>query len=117
MSTPRYAKSNGQAEASNKTILNNIKNKLDAYKEEWVAELHNIIWAYRTTPRTATGESPYGLCYDTEAILPTEILVGTTKTSMVNSGLNNKALSLEKDLLEGKHNKSYIHMMHYQQML
>lgn len=45
LSTPRNAKSNGQAEASNKAILNNLKNTLDVKKDLWAQELINILCA------------------------------------------------------------------------
>ncbi|KAI3448541.1 hypothetical protein Pfo_005206 [Paulownia fortunei] len=38
-----------------------------------IYELPSILWAYRTTPRVATGESPFNLTYGIEAIAPTEI--------------------------------------------
>ena len=38
-STPRYPQSNGQAEASNKTLLTTLKKQLDATKGKWVDEL------------------------------------------------------------------------------
>lgn len=39
-STPAYPQSNGQAEASNKTILDGIKKRLDKAKGKWPDELH-----------------------------------------------------------------------------
>ena len=39
-STPRYPQSNGQAEASNKTLLTALKKRLDSAKGKWVDELH-----------------------------------------------------------------------------
>lgn len=38
-----------------------------------VPELAHVLWGYRTTPRTATGESPFSLTYGTEAVLPVKI--------------------------------------------
>ena len=54
ISTPRYPQANGQAEASNKAIITGIKKRLATYKGRWVDELHKILWANRTTPRTST---------------------------------------------------------------
>ena len=58
-STPAYPQSNGQAEAVNKTILNGLKKRLDGAKGRWAEELPNVLWAYRTTPRQSTGETPF----------------------------------------------------------
>ncbi|CAL9223814.1 unnamed protein product, partial [Arabidopsis halleri] len=61
---------NGQAEASNKTILSNLKKRLNARKGGWYDELQPVLWAYRTTPRRATGETPFSLVYGMEAVVP-----------------------------------------------
>uniref|UniRef100_A0A2N9G674 Uncharacterized protein n=1 Tax=Fagus sylvatica TaxID=28930 RepID=A0A2N9G674_FAGSY len=53
-SSPAYPQSNGQAEASNKTV---------------------------TTPRRSTGETPFSLAYGSEAVIPLEIGLPTLRTS------------------------------------
>ncbi|KAK0570838.1 hypothetical protein LWI29_007232 [Acer saccharum] len=35
-------------------------------------ELPKVLWAYRTTKRTATGETPYSLAFKIEAVSPIE---------------------------------------------
>ena len=72
-STPAYPQSNGQAEAVNKTDLNGLKRRLDGAKGRWAEELPNVLWAYRTTPRRSTGETPFSLTYGAEAVIPTEV--------------------------------------------
>ena len=62
-STPVYPQSNDQAEATNKTILNELKKRLDEAKGRWAKELPNVLWAYRTTPRRSTGETSFSLTY------------------------------------------------------
>ena len=52
--SPRYPNCNGHAEAANKTIMNNLKKRLGLKKEMWGEELYGVLWAYRTTPHTAT---------------------------------------------------------------
>ena len=42
-STPRYPQSNGQAEASNKTLLTALKKRLDSAKGQWVEELPRVL--------------------------------------------------------------------------
>ncbi|KAM1135026.1 hypothetical protein ACFXTH_044140 [Malus domestica] len=51
MSTPRYPKYNGQAEESNKTILNWLKKSLLDKNGKWPNKLCGVLWAYRTTKR------------------------------------------------------------------
>ena len=79
-STPRYPQSNGQAEASNKTLLTALKKRLDPAKGKWVEELPGVLWAYRTTARKPTGVSPFALTYGMEAVIPTEIGIPTVRT-------------------------------------
>uniref|UniRef100_A0A2N9IVS7 Integrase catalytic domain-containing protein n=1 Tax=Fagus sylvatica TaxID=28930 RepID=A0A2N9IVS7_FAGSY len=71
-STPAYPQGNGQAESSNKTLLDGIKKCLEKAKGRWVEELPSILWTYRTTPRSSTGETPFSLTYGVEADLAEE---------------------------------------------
>ena len=84
-STPRYPQSNGQDEASNKTLLNALKKRLDSAKGKWVEELPRVLWAYRTTDRKPTGVSPFALTYGMEAVVPIEIGLPTIQTSAPES--------------------------------
>ena len=72
-STPVYPQSNGHAEATNKVIVNRLKKRLEGTKGMWDEELLNVLWAYRTTPRRSTGETPFSLTYRGEVVIPTEI--------------------------------------------
>ena len=45
-STPRYPQSNGQVEATNKTLLSALKKRLEKSKGKWVKELLGVLWAY-----------------------------------------------------------------------
>ena len=68
-----HSQTNGQTEVTNRTILQGLKKRLDEMKGNWVEELNNVIWAYRTTPRTSTGEMPFRLTYGMDAVIPVEI--------------------------------------------
>ena len=84
-STPRYPQSNGQAEASNKTLLTALKKRLDSAKGKWVEELPGVLWAYRTTTQKPIGVSPFALTYGMEAVIPTEIGIPTIRTATPES--------------------------------
>ena len=45
-STPAYLQGNGQAEATNKVIVNGLKKRLDDAKGRWVEELPHVLWTY-----------------------------------------------------------------------
>ncbi|CAL2270037.1 unnamed protein product [Prunus armeniaca] len=74
-STPYYAKANGQAESSNKVIINIIRKILEKNPNQWHEKLSETLWAYRTSKREATGMTRYALSYGHDAILPMEIAV------------------------------------------
>ena len=78
-STPRYPQSNGQAEATNKTLITALKKRLEQAKGKWVEELPGVLWAYRTTPGRPTGNTPFALAYGMDAVIPTEIGLPTIR--------------------------------------
>ncbi|KAK4382391.1 hypothetical protein Sango_2876900 [Sesamum angolense] len=47
--------------------------RLGMTKGAFVDEFPSVLWAYRTMPRTAMGESPFSLSYETETVAPAEI--------------------------------------------
>ncbi|XP_013629257.1 PREDICTED: uncharacterized protein LOC106335311 [Brassica oleracea var. oleracea] len=72
-STPRYSQFNGQAETINKTVLDRLKKRLEAKKGRCADELEGVLWSHRTTPRRATGETPFAIVYGTECMIPAEV--------------------------------------------
>ncbi|CAL2259063.1 unnamed protein product [Prunus armeniaca] len=55
------------------------------YEGGWSVHLPNALWAYRTSPRSPTGFSPYSLVYGSDAISPVEITIPTTRVSAINN--------------------------------
>ncbi|GKV01761.1 hypothetical protein SLEP1_g14293 [Rubroshorea leprosula] len=49
-----HPESNGMVESVNKCILEGIKPRLEQHKAKWADKLNNVLWAYKTTGRTAT---------------------------------------------------------------
>ncbi|KAG7568071.1 Retrotransposon gag domain [Arabidopsis thaliana x Arabidopsis arenosa] len=117
-STPRYPQGNGQAEASNKTILSNLKKRLSAQKGGWYDELQPVLWAYRTTMRRATGETPFSLVYGMEAIVPAKLNVPGLRRSEapLNEELNSKSLEDVLDIIDERRDQSLIRLQNYQQL-
>ena len=50
-----HPQSNGQAEAANKQILNDLKKRLDDLKGAWVDMVSAVLWSNRTTEKEAIG--------------------------------------------------------------
>ncbi|XP_013613445.1 PREDICTED: uncharacterized protein LOC106319607 [Brassica oleracea var. oleracea] len=95
-STPRYPQGNGQAESSNKLIIDGIKKRLDLKKGHWANELDVVIWSHRTTPRGSTKSTPFSLAYGAEAMAPAEDNVSSLRRSKMPQYVElNKEMLLE----------------------
>ena len=73
-SSPYYPQGNGQVEATNKTFIKIISKMSQEYTGEWAMHLPDAFWAYRNSPKSATGFSPFSLVYGTEVVIPAEIM-------------------------------------------
>ncbi|KAA3467173.1 gag-pol polyprotein [Gossypium australe] len=69
-----------EVEAMNKKILTTLTKKVGEAKGTWLEELPGILWALRTTPHTAVGETTFSLVYGTEVVIPTEISMRSHRT-------------------------------------
>uniref|UniRef100_A0A2N9G420 Integrase catalytic domain-containing protein n=1 Tax=Fagus sylvatica TaxID=28930 RepID=A0A2N9G420_FAGSY len=74
-STPYYPQGNGQAEVTNRMLLRILSKMVFDYGNDWKAHLADVLWAYRSSPKTATGFTPFSLVYGTGTISPTELVV------------------------------------------
>ncbi|XP_021802935.1 uncharacterized protein LOC110747031 [Prunus avium] len=102
-STPYYAQANGQAESSNKVIINIIRKMLEKNPKQWHEKLSETLWAYRTSKREATGMTPYALTYGHDAILPMEIAVQSLRIAHQHELVGedyNQAMLLELEGLD-----------------
>ena len=63
-----YPQGNGQAEATNKTLIKIICKINQEYTGGWAMHLLDALWAYRSSPKSATGFSPFSLVYTTEVM-------------------------------------------------
>ncbi|KAL0298791.1 UNVERIFIED_CONTAM: hypothetical protein Sradi_6538900 [Sesamum radiatum] len=91
--------SNGQTEVTNRTILQHLKTRLDQAKGNCVDELPGVLWAYRTTSRRSTGESPFNLVYGMEAIIPAEIGEETLRIQQYEPEINDIGRCVNLELL------------------
>jgi ribonuclease HI len=114
-SSPGHPQANGQVEATNKTLMKILKKKLTEKKGAWVEFIPEVLWSYRTTTRTPTGETPYSLTFGTEAVIPAEIGSPSFRVSHYNPGLNDVGINLHLDLLPEKREEATVRMAAYQQ--
>ena len=64
-SSVEHPQMNGQVEATNKVVLNELKKRLNPVKGKWTEELLEVLWAYWCTPLSTTQETLYRLTYET----------------------------------------------------
>jgi len=107
-SSVEHPQTNGQAEAANKVLLNELKKRLSTAKGRWTEELPEVLWAYRCTPQSTTQETPYGLTYSTEAIIPVEVGEPFIRRQLFDLSLNKEILAVGLDLLNELRDKSKI---------
>ena len=63
--SPAHPQSNRQAEVTIRTLKAALKTKLEDLKGKWVEYLSEVLWAHRTTRKSATQETPFSLAFDT----------------------------------------------------
>ncbi|XP_077228402.1 uncharacterized protein LOC143861359 [Tasmannia lanceolata] len=110
-----HPQTNGQTEVTNRILLQGIKKRLDEKGGRWADELYHVLWAYRTTPRTPTGESPFNLSFGTEAVIPVDIGAPSPRITSFNEQLNSDELRANLDLLEEIREESRIRVAAYKQ--
>jgi hypothetical protein len=99
-SFPYYAQANGQAKASNQSLIKLIKRKIDEYPRCWHEVLSEALWAYHVSCHGATRTSPYHLVYVQEAVLPWEITAGSRRIEFQNDLTAEEYATLMSDSVE-----------------
>ena len=114
ISSPFYAQENGQAEASNKVLINILKKMLEDNPRDWHIILSETLWDYRTSKRYFVRVSTYFLTYKQDAVLPIEMVVPFLRV-LKHNGLNpqeySEAMMMELEALDGKRLQALDHIM------
>ena len=116
-SSPVHPQANGQVEVTNWSFLKIIKTWLEGVKGIWSDELPSVLWAYRTTARTPTRETPFRLAYGSDAIILAE--VGLTRFWVENydEDKNEEAMRLQLDLVDEVQMTVEKRMVRYQNLM
>jgi hypothetical protein len=99
-SSPFYAQANGQAEASNQSLIKLIKRKIDEHPRRWHDVSSKALSAHRISCHGATKTLPYHLVYGQEAILPWEIIASSRRVEFQNDLTAEEYNSLMNDNIE-----------------
>ena len=99
-SLPAHPQTNGQVEVTNQSLLKIIKTWLEKAKGIWSDKLPSVLWLYRTTTRTPTGETPFRLAYGSEAVIPAEVELTSYRVENYDENKNDEAIRLQLDLVD-----------------
>ncbi|KAL2253185.1 UNVERIFIED_CONTAM: Gag-Pol polyprotein [Sesamum indicum] len=103
-------------EVTNRTILQHLKARL-SLKKEWSDELPGVLWAYRTTPRTSTGETPFSLVYGSETVIPAEIGEESQRIMSFDLARNRRQRAFDLDIVEEKRDAARVKMLHHKSLM
>ncbi|VFQ85226.1 unnamed protein product [Cuscuta campestris] len=68
----------------------------------------------RTTPRRATGETPFALAYGFEAKVPTEVLVPSTRVEAYTPSLNEQLMEVDSHFIQERRDDAAVKAEEYQ---
>jgi len=85
---------------TNRSLLKIIKTRLEGAKGAWPEGLKNVLWAYRTTTRVPTGETPFKLTFGTETDIPVEVGLTSYRVKTYKDQKNQQELNSNLDLID-----------------
>ena len=116
-SSPAHPQANGQVEVTNQTLLKIIKTRLEGTKGIWPDELPSVLWAYRTTTRTLTGETPFRLAYRVDAVIPAKVGLTSYRVENYTEDKNEEAIRLQLDLVDEAQATAEQRLARYQNLM
>ncbi|XP_014506403.1 uncharacterized protein LOC106766164 [Vigna radiata var. radiata] len=116
-SSVEHPQTNGQVEAMNKVIVQELKKKLGEAKGAWVDELQQVLWGYRCSPHSATGESPFNLTYGSDAMLPVEVGENALRRNIDNLEQNEEHLRSNLDILPERRHMAAVQLEAHKRLI
>ena len=74
-----------------------------------------MLWAYQTTQRLSTGETPFALAFGTEVIILIKLKLPSVRVVPFDEQCNSRDLKANLDLLEEKRKTAHVRMAAYKQ--
>ena len=87
-SSPTHPQSNGQVEVTIRTLKAALRTKLEDLKGKWVKYLPEVLWAHRTTHKSATQETSFALAFGTEAVALVEVRLKSPRIEFASTDLD-----------------------------
>ena len=84
----------------NRSLFKIIKTRFKGAKGIWLDEFSSILWAYKITVRTPTGETPFRLAYQSEVVILIEIGLTSYRVDNNDEIRNGKAMHLQLDIVD-----------------
>ena len=117
MSIPVHPQANGQAESSNKILVNNLKKRLDKRKGRWAKELPFVLWEDRTTSKVATGQTSYSLVLGIEEVIPIEVVISTARYLLQDQENTDRILAQDLNTIDDLRDLAKICIFTHQQRI
>ncbi|KAK1612934.1 hypothetical protein QYE76_036607 [Lolium multiflorum] len=110
-----HPQTNGQVEKAN-GIKKRLLGPLEKARHTWPEELPSVLWSIRTTPNTATQETPFFWSME-QKVLPIEIEHDSPRVTEYNEEVSRKALEDDVDALDEARDEVLSRVTKYQQDL
>nr|XP_009790372.1 PREDICTED: uncharacterized protein LOC104237841 [Nicotiana sylvestris] len=91
--------------------------KLKEAKGLWPKLLPEVLWAYRTTPKSSMGETPYLLVYGIDIVIPVEVGEPSLRYSNESGEDNDKSRLQDLDEVEEQRDMAHVRMVSQKQQV
>lgn len=112
-----HPQANGQVDVTNRTIVNGIKARLEKATGNWADELDSVLWSYRTSPKTATGEAPFNLVDGSTAVMLAEVTIDSHRILAYDENQNHGLLKKNLDLVGELREAACLKIIKYKQQV